>query len=139
MTRSSPAIDPAPACSRTWPARCCPWPVPPCSLLLAPPYDGGSTKSRRRVPSADPTVDGCCGRLDLELIYQSSAQVNWPEMRFRGTVDNTRRAHVHGRIVAGHGPGDVRGRGLEAERLGRDLRGDEPGDRRGDRHHPAGR
>src|SRR3954447_25207592 len=76
MTRSSPAIDPAPACSRTGPARCCPWPLPPCSLLLAPPYDGGGTKSWRRVPSADPTVDGCCGRLDLELIYQSSAQVN---------------------------------------------------------------
>ena len=40
---------------------------------------------------------------------------------------------------AGHGPGDVRGRGVEAERLGRDLRGDEPGDRRGHRRDPAGR
>jgi hypothetical protein len=46
------------------------------SLLLAPLYDGGFTEIRRRVPTADPTVDGCCGRLDLELIYQSSAQVN---------------------------------------------------------------
>ena len=34
---------------------------------------------------------------------------------------------------AGHGPGDVRGRGVGAERLGRDLRGDEPGHGRGHR------